>query len=235
MVLQLIKLALGPILLFQGRAVRRNTPTLPEPPGERHGVTGNGTPLKLLVIGDSSAAGIGAPHQHQALLGQLVGNLMRHHRVEWTLQAASGATTSLTLQNLREREGDHYDVVLTSIGLNDVTSGIGKTLWLGQQADLRRILKNDFKAKLIIVSGLPPVHGFPALPQPLRWYLGRIATQFDSGLKESIAKEKNTVFLSLRFTENVAWMASDGFHPGPEIYTQWAERAAAIVNARANA
>jgi lysophospholipase L1-like esterase len=230
----LIKLALGPILLLQGRAVRRSTPVLPEPPGDRRGVKGNGPPLKLLVMGDSSAAGIGAPHQHQALLGRLVGNLMRSHRVEWTLQAGSGATTALILRNLRELEGAHYDVVVTSLGLNDVTSGVGKTLWLDQQAELRRILKNDFKAKLIIVSGLPPVHGFPVLPQPLRWYLGRIATQFDSELQESVSKDKDTVFLSLRFTENAALMASDGFHPGPEIYTQWAERAAAIVHGRAD-
>ncbi|HEY0887682.1 MAG TPA: SGNH/GDSL hydrolase family protein, partial [Ramlibacter sp.] len=62
------KLALGPVLLRQGRAVRRTALRLPEPPGPRQGVAGEGElRLRLLVVGDSSAAGVGLQHQSQAL------------------------------------------------------------------------------------------------------------------------------------------------------------------------
>jgi hypothetical protein len=38
--------------------------------------------------------------------------------------------------------------------------------------------------KTFLVSGLPPLHGFPALSQPPRWVLGVRATQFTDGLRQ---------------------------------------------------
>ncbi len=73
---------------------------------------------------------------------------------------------------------------------------------------------------------MPPVHGFPALPQPLRWYLGRRATEFDKLLQQDVAAELGTHFVSLRFSRDVTLVAADGFHPGPAIYREWAMHAA---------
>ena len=64
-------LALSPLLLAQGVYVRRVTPRLPEAPGSRSGVAGGGPSLKLLILGDSAAAGVGAASQDEALAGQL--------------------------------------------------------------------------------------------------------------------------------------------------------------------
>jgi serine protease Do len=58
----LLTLLLGPLLLYQGRRVRRNIPLLPEPPGERTGVAGTGPPLHLLVTGDSALQPGCQPH-----------------------------------------------------------------------------------------------------------------------------------------------------------------------------
>ncbi len=70
-------IALGPLLLLQGRHVRRVTPVLPEPPGPRQGRSGAGPALRLLILGDSAAAGVGASTQGEALSGQLVQTLAR--------------------------------------------------------------------------------------------------------------------------------------------------------------
>ncbi|KAB0649370.1 SGNH/GDSL hydrolase family protein, partial [Burkholderia diffusa] len=51
--------ALGPLLLMQGRRVRRVTPRLAEAAGPRDGTAGDGPPLRVLVLGDSAAAGVG--------------------------------------------------------------------------------------------------------------------------------------------------------------------------------
>ncbi|MCC6374061.1 MAG: SGNH/GDSL hydrolase family protein, partial [Moraxellaceae bacterium] len=79
------KVALAPLLLTQGMYVRRVTPKLPEPQGARVGVTGTGKPLRLLIVGDSAAAGVGAAHQNDALLGQLVAALATEFEVSWCL------------------------------------------------------------------------------------------------------------------------------------------------------
>lgn len=66
---------LGPLLWLQARHVRRVTLRMPEPPGLRAGTAGGGPLIRLLVAGDSGAAGVGAPTQDQALCGQLVRRL----------------------------------------------------------------------------------------------------------------------------------------------------------------
>lgn len=61
-----LSLVLGPILMFQGRRLRRTIPRLPEASGPCTGLVSGASPtltsppLKLLLIGESTAAGVGA-------------------------------------------------------------------------------------------------------------------------------------------------------------------------------
>src|SRR5439155_419110 len=76
---QLAKLALLPLLVAQGRHVRATALKLPEAAGERHGVAGSGrVALRVLIVGDSSAAGVGVGTQDEAFAGQLAQALVRH-------------------------------------------------------------------------------------------------------------------------------------------------------------
>lgn len=93
-------------------------------------------------------------------------------------------------------------------------------------------MREEFGAQLVIASGLPPVHSFPALPQPLRWFLGRRASQFDLDLQRDVGPEARSEFLSLRFSDDIALIASDGFHPGPGVSREWARRVAVLVKKR---
>src|SRR4051812_12916439 len=54
---QFATLALAPWLIAQGKRARARTLRMPEPPGARAGAAGTGTPLRLLITGDSAAAG----------------------------------------------------------------------------------------------------------------------------------------------------------------------------------
>ena len=67
-----LKLALAPLLVAQALATRRRAPVLPEAEGPREGRVGRGAgALRLLIAGDSSAAGVGVAHQRDALAGHL--------------------------------------------------------------------------------------------------------------------------------------------------------------------
>ncbi len=226
---ELATLALAPLLYLQGRRTRRVTPVLPEPPGDRRGRRGDGPPLRLLVTGDSAAAGVGAPHQDEALSGRLVAELCRHFTIEWELHAQTGATTRSTLDYLQRLDSRDFDLAITSLGVNDVTGGAGRRRWLALQRELRALLRAKFASRLILVSGLPPMGLFPALPQPLRWYLGRRADEFDQALERDIEGEADCVFVNLRFGMDRSAMATDGFHPGPPVYAEWARRASELT------
>jgi lysophospholipase L1-like esterase len=220
-------LALGPLLLAQGLHVRRTVPDLPEPEGPRSGIAGSGRALRLLIVGDSAAAGVGAPSQDQALAGRLAVALAPTFHLHWTLLAFTGATTADMLDRLRHADAERYDVVLTSLGVNDVTGGRSLATWRRQQEALVDLLAVRFGARRILLSGLPPMHRFPALPQPLRWYIGSRARDFDRVLAEVAAGRPGCEFLALGHEMmDTSAMAGDGFHPGPPIYALWAREAA---------
>jgi lysophospholipase L1-like esterase len=222
-------IALAPVIVPQGIWTNLRVPTLPEPPGARQGSAGDGPPLRVLILGDSAAAGVGVSRQEDALLGQVVSRLAKHHRVEFDLQAKTGFTTADILQRLEDMAPADYDVALTSLGVNDVLALTGRGTWRARQKRLREVLRNKFGVRLLVISGLPPMHSFPALPQPLRWHLGGRATQFNDDLAAVVASEPGVRLINLRFEADAGMMASDGFHPGIPIYSEWGERAARLI------
>jgi lysophospholipase L1-like esterase len=223
----LATIALGPVLLAQGRYTRRTTPLLAEPEGAREGAAGSGPRLRLLIVGDSAAAGVGAPTQDEALSGQIAVALAPTFRLQWRLLAFTGATTADMLLRLRQEAAADYDVVLTSLGVNDVTGRCSLSEWRQQQGELVELLAGRFGARHILLSGLPPMHRFPALPQPLRWYIGSRARDFNRVLAALAASRSGCEFLALGHEMmDVSAMASDGFHPGPAVYALWARAAA---------
>lgn len=224
--LAIAKWTLGPVLLVQGRRVRRETPVLPEPAGPREGATGAGAPLRVLVLGDSAGAGVGAASQDEALTGRIIAKLAERFRVEWRLVARTGATTASTFRHLERAEAFTTDVVVTSLGVNDVTGNVGVERFLRQQAALFALLRGKFGARIILASGIPPMDRFPALPQPLRWYLGARATELDRALQEYLPDGTGAEYLAVEGELDAAHMAADGFHPGPAVYEAWGAAAA---------
>src|SRR5918995_2427493 len=121
---------LGPVYALQGRYVRRVTPRLPEAPGPRAGTLGAGSEVRLLVLGDSAAAGVGAPSQDEALCGCLTSELAQSFRVSWALVARSGATTAGTTRHLAGTPAARFDVAVVSLGGNDVMGQRRLARWL---------------------------------------------------------------------------------------------------------
>lgn len=216
-------LILAPIIIVQGKYVKKVTPELPEAKGERSGIIGKGKLLRLLIVGDSAAAGVGAEYQEQALMGQLAETLSQKYKVDWKLLAKSGVTTSESTDMVAEQEKQSIDVIVTSLGVNDITSNLSVTNWLKQQQTFISLLRERFDNPQILVTKVPPMHQFPALPQPLRGYLGERARQFNHHLTQWIETQQDCQLIEINGELINEHMASDGFHPGPKGYKYWAE------------
>lgn len=209
--------------------MRRNALRLPEPPGDRSGETGEGPPLRLLIAGDSAAAGVGAPTQDRALSGAVVSALSPHFSVSWKVQARTGLRTAQVLARLERLAPEPFDVALLSLGVNDVTGGTRSAAFLDQQGQLVRLLRQRFGVQLVLLTGLPPMHAFPALPQPLRWVLGARARAFTRLLASVAAAQPGCELLDLALPLEPHFIAEDGYHPGPLAYAEWGRLAASII------
>lgn len=225
---------LAPLLWWQGQRVRRITPVLPEAAGERTGRWGDAgasaPSLRVLLLGDSSAAGVGAAHQSEALSGQLGRHLRESqvgvlpHAIEWTLLARTGLRTREAHGLLDGMGTQGFDVALVALGVNDVTALQRPGRWLNDVQQLIRRLRVEWGIGRVLWSGLPPMHRFPALPQPLRAVMGRHARELDAALRAHAQREQGVLLhVPMPPMNRPEWMASDGFHPGPEAYALWGQ------------
>lgn len=227
-----VAMLLAPVLVAQSKIVRKRTPSLPEAAGVRAGVSGSGKKLKLMILGDSAAAGVGVEFQEQALCGQLVSRLQQHFNLDWELVAEKGATTATVLSWVPTLKKQNYDVIVVSLGVNDVTGGVTKKNWLRQQEVLIQELENRFLPKQIILTQVPLMGEFRALPHPLRWCVGLQSKRFNQVAKTRWQTHQCCEFLEPPFEIDPALLASDLFHPGAPAYTLWAQAVAEKVGSK---
>ena len=225
-------LLIAPVLAWQGRRVRRTVPLLREAAGPTHGECGDGDddPIELLVLGESTAAGMGAPTHDVALAGCVASALARERsrRVRWRVLARSGATAHA----MRALVAAHpalapVDVAVVALGVNDVLAiPRGDGAWTRDLAALigemrARGGRSDLP---VVLAAVPPMHHFPALPQPLRWALGARARLLDAAAARLAARLPGVAHAPASTLEGVAdrgMFAADGFHPSPAGYRAW--------------
>jgi lysophospholipase L1-like esterase len=228
----LLTSALWPLLWLQALYVRRVAPCLPEPPGRRTGTTGRGPPIRLLVAGDSGAAGVGAATQDEGLCGQLVRCLSPHHTVHWCVLAANGLDSPGLLKMLEAAPCAHFDVVVLSIGANDATGLLCPLRWAHWQDRLATLIDHRFSPALLVHSAVPPMHACLALPQPLRWFMGRWARQMNEALAAMLLLQRVRIMHWHPETTTTLGMAIDGIHPSATGYAVWAEGLSPQILAR---
>ena len=215
-----LKIALTPLLVWQALRTRRRLPRLPEAAGAREGTVGQGEPLRLVVAGDSSAAGVGVAAQGQALAAPLAERLAEAaaRQVHWQLVARTGLTTAQTLQQLREA-CVRADVAVIVTGVNDVVDQVPSHHAVRERAAMVSWLTHHAGVQHVVFLPLPPVHAFHGLPQPLRWVAGTDARRHNRALRHWVQAQGPQVSLvDLELPLNRGLMAADGFHPGEPAY-----------------
>lgn len=206
---------------------------LPEAAGPR---SGEGSALRLLIVGDSSAAGVGAPHQNEALAGRLAQALATRlgQPVGWQLIATSGHRSEQALAAFAAADVARADVLVTALGVNDVVDQIAPARALAALDRIHALAVERAGVRLSVHCAAPPMQQFPLLPQPLRWFFGRQAARFNAALAAAVAGQPARSVLQLpeAMQRNAAaLMAADGFHPGPPGYALWAEALADRIEA----
>ena len=223
------RMVLAPLLLAQALKVRARAPILPEADGPRQGTVGEGPLLRVLFIGDSSAAGVGVDHQESALSGQTLKGLKDDFRVQWRLVARTGQTTAGAWDEMKLHPAETYDAAVIGLGVNDVTRMIRPERWVAQGRGLRQLLRSRFGVRRFYVSAMPPVEAFPLLPQPLAGVLGEHAARLDKVQINVLADETDCRLVRPELTMTAEVMASDGFHPGAPVYAAWGSEVARLI------
>ncbi|TYK49401.1 SGNH/GDSL hydrolase family protein [Actinomadura decatromicini] len=222
---------LAPVLLVQAWRTARRTPRLDPAAGDEHGFAQAAGPdadaYRVVVIGESTAVGVGASRHAEALPGFLAEALRDRLRrgVAWSVSGESGATARRVATGLVPPPGgDRTDLVVLAVGINDLIKRRPLRRWATDLADLLGVLRGRYAGATLVVAGMPPVHRFPAVPQPLRLVLGARARAMDRIMRDT-ARAAGAVHAPMdeAMARDRALFAADGFHPSPAGYRAWAE------------
>jgi lysophospholipase L1-like esterase len=205
----------------------------PFQPYERltHRAGGDGDPVRIAMLGDSTVAGVGVPAVPDTLAAQtaerVAAALGRPVVVDGF--GVSGARTGEIL-GLQGEDLDAYDLVVVAIGSNDVTHLTPPWTLRRQTAALL-----DGLPKPVVLGGIPLFGGATALPRPLRDLVRAYATVLRGVQIDVAAGREGVVFVNIaeeaspRFRGVPDAMSTDGFHPAAVGYGFWADALAAGI------
>lgn len=215
-----------PVAALQGLRLKRTALRLPEAGGARSGVSGQGSGLHLLALGDSIIAGVGTGTTDRSLPVQFAHALAAILKcaVHWRIEGRNGAD----IANLRERinrlPGDcRADLVLISIGVNDVTGLSSARYWRTQLEELADDIRRRWPRTGVVFAGLPPMGLFPLPPQPLRFTLGQRAAALDAIAAGVISRQAGMLHIPTDISPRQHEFCEDGFHPSAESCAAWAK------------
>jgi len=227
-----LKLMLSPLLAAQAIRTRRLAIVLPEAAGPREGQLGyGGAAIRVLIAGDSSAAGVGVAHQDDAFSGYFTRALHRRtgRPVRWRLVARSGYTTEQVHELLRQARLPVADVAIVLTGVNDVIGLVAPKRAVQQRAALAEWLIDEGRVRSVLFGPLPPIDQFPLLPQPLRGFMAADARLHDEAMAAWAATRRNVFHTPIDLQLSPRAMASDGFHPAEPVYRACGEALARFV------
>jgi lysophospholipase L1-like esterase len=228
---------LAPILMWQGVQVRRSTPRLPEPEGPREGVVGEGpVGLRLLVVGDSTAAGVGVETQDQALAPRIARELVGHGHgaVSWQVIARTGLSARATLGLMASSKILPADVMVTALGINDVLEQISTGQWLRYLNAIHHHGRGRAGVRHTVHCAPPRLDLLPLLPGVMKWVMGGAALMLDEALLTYVngARRRSRYVMPYDPTRDApaTWLSADGFHPSGALYERWAAGLAAHIH-----
>jgi lysophospholipase L1-like esterase len=216
----------------QGFWLRRRTPRLPDAGGPLEGkITGAGEPIKLIAVGESTVAGVGASVHETALVGQLALALSQRSKrsVSWLVAARSGINARKSVTELVPKlSGLSADVVLIALGVNDSIEFHTARRWADDLEVLITAIRAEVGEALVLLAGVPPLDCFPVLPQPLNFVLGARSAALGKASAAVASKMKRVLHVPFQIEKRDArhLFCADGFHPSELGYRLWAEQLA---------
>ncbi len=191
--------------------------------------------MRLLGIGDSVIAGVGAQAIDQALVARAAAALAPRipAAVSWEAIGRIGPRTDRVYRHLIPSLAlAPYDFIVLSCGVNDAMALLTRRRWRASLVQVLDALAAHSPLAIVGVVGMPPMGKFSLLPQPMRAVFGMRAQSFDQLLRETLVTYPRAVHLPIAFSTAPGQIAPDGFHPSVTSHRQLGDAMATALFAR---
>jgi len=222
-----------PVYVWQGVGVRLRTERMLPPSGPViHHVEGQGAPIRLLVLGDSSAASVGIGSTERGLAALLAGMMARRtgRPVMWRAAGFNSATAvqlrDFVLPNMEPGAWTH---VVLSVGSNDAKNFHTARHFRRAFGGLLYAMRAKWPQARIVWSPVVDMTRMPALP-PLLGKVLEIRADIVNRVGTRLCMERGAVPAQrLPILDPAAGFSTDGFHASEAGYDAWAEHLLPLV------
>ena len=219
---------LVPIAAVQGRWMRSTIKLASPAAGPTSGTVGDPSrpPVRIAVVGESTAAGCGVDTHDHGFAGWLARELAARTRrpVRWEVVGQFGATARRIRYRLVPQLGENLHVAVLLAGANDVLTRRTPGQWGDDLAAIVEDLAD--RSEQVAVTGMPPFAAFPSLPTTLGRYLDARAGALDAVSKQVCAEHPRATWIGLTDVPPLDFFAQDRFHPSAAGYRRWAQAVA---------
>lgn len=233
-----------PLLIWQGKRLRARIPELPEAEGPNNGLEGEGTkPIQLLVLGESTMAGVGVATQKEGIGRAIAAGLAQHYKqaVNWQVIARSGYNARQVREELvPQMNSDPLDIIIIGLSVNDTVERNSPLGWKRDLTKLIQAIREREPACPIVLIHRGPVEYFPAFPPIFKLILGSLIKLQWQAIAH-LPEELDNFHIIKRIILPANWQAkvdfpttaedffSDGVHPSKMTYELWAEEVVEFV------
>ncbi len=222
-----------PLLFVMGQRVRARTVRMVPPPGPLTGeITGIGQPLRLLVMGDSSAAGVGANHTSECLAPLIAANLnaVTGQPVAWRMAGSNSAIASdlrdFVVPHLPQENWTH---ILFIVGTNDAKNFVTVRGFTKGFGGLIYALKAKFPDARLVWSPIIDMEKMPTLTPFLAKMLN-IRAKLINAVGAGLCEERYAIPADPLPISIPDGFALDGFHANARAYKVWADHVMKWLN-----
>ncbi|WP_206597479.1 SGNH/GDSL hydrolase family protein [Polycladidibacter stylochi] len=223
---------LFPVYIVEGLKARMRQIRLKPAKGPISGhIEGQGAPIKLLVLGDSSVAGVGLDHTRNGLTNQLAIELNTRTKkpVTWRAAGANSATSKdICDYVLPYLPDENYSHIYISIGFNDLKNYRTAKAFKKSFGGLLYGLRTRYPTARIYWSNVMSPKRVPALSKYLAHVL-YYRRQIINKVGSTMCNERTATHLPVLPGIRPEGFCRDGIHASPEGNKAWAAHVAELM------
>ncbi|MGY6523045.1 MAG: SGNH/GDSL hydrolase family protein [Mongoliitalea sp.] len=219
----LLLLPFFPLLYWKGKKLRQEVQRLPQHSSFLN-LEAAHTSKRVLVIGESTAAGVGASSPESSFAARLFEVGKREFQV--LNLGKNGLKAKGLVRLLNHAKPDipaSFDQVIILIGANDCFKFTPPGKFRNELKSFIKLFEQQQATRLVFIPAIPPVNHFPAIPSILRFFLGIHRYILNKEIKR-LSQELDKLYFhdwKTGFTDE--FFASDGIHPSDIGYAKMAE------------
>ena len=212
-----------PFLIYQAKKIRKSSPKLPaQSPlltlgqGEKH----------VLLLGESTVAGVGASSASATLAGNFSRIFGDSYQIETIGKKGLRVKEAFSLYlKHKNSESKKSEGVLLFLGANDCFLLTSPQVFKKELESLIQQIQVATGAEWIYLAAIPPVHLFPAFSDQMRSFLYKQRNYLLHEMEAIAVRKPQVIFHQIPMDLQPEFFSADGVHPSDLGYQKIAELA----------